>query len=134
MTTKKKRAPNEGNPDWKKGGKSPNPAGRTPGRGRPVSRLRTTLARLREMEDQALVNIKNSIDGTEVDSKSLDTSKWVISNIVTVNRAAVADEQLSFNIRAHNDEREEREQEKMEGTTGNVVRFSPRMIDDEDDD
>lgn len=120
--------------DWKKGMESPNPNGRPRGRGRPVSKLRTTLRRLTEMEAEALENIQKVISGEDMNSKTIETSKWLISTIVTVNRAAIADEQLSHNVRAYNDELEEKEEAKREGTTGKVVRFKSFSVDDDEDD
>jgi|SRR5690625_3466016 len=105
---------------------------------RPRSQLRSTLRELQSNEEQALKVIKDSILGKEVDRESLNTSKWLITTIVTVNRAATADEQFSFNLRVHRDElrrEEEREaKEKKEGTTGNVIPFSTRMVEYEDED
>lgn len=136
MATKKTSRKHEGNPDWKKGGESPNPGGRKPGRSSPVSHLRRTLARLREMEKDALDNIQKSVKGEDVKTESLKTSQWVITNIMAVNRAAVAEEQHRWNVNVYHDEKEERQAEQKEGTSGNVIkgRFSTKMVEADDSD
>lgn len=129
---------------WERG-ESPNPNGRPKGvRGKPVSKLRSTLRKLQEMEADALNNIKESISRKAVDKEAIATSKWLISTIVSVNRAASADETVMLTSRIHDDELKMREEElaqaseeKKEGTTGNVIRFSTKMpvpSDDEDED
>jgi len=124
--------------EWKPG-QSGNPNGRPRGTGRPVSQLRATLRSLREMEQKALDNIRSSVAGDDVDKEVLATSKWVVSNIVTVNRAAVADESLTFNIRQANLARQEEEARRVEEEArkpgGNVRRFTTAhmALEDEDD-
>lgn len=115
---------------WKKG-TTGNPAGRPKGTSKPISALRKTLTRLRAMEEKAMQNINDSINGKEVDKEALTNSRWLITTMVTVNRAATADEQLTFNVKTYNEEKEEA---KKEGTTGNVVRFRTKMVDDSLDD
>jgi hypothetical protein len=77
---------------WGKG-RSGNPAGRPKGTGRPMSKLRRTQRKLHEMEDKALENIQKSVEGVDVDKEVLASSKWVIGAIVTVTKAATADEE-----------------------------------------
>lgn len=114
-------------------GKSGNPSGRPKGKGRPVSRLRTTLTKLRELEKQALDNIAESVGKKNIDKEVIATSKWVITTIVAVNKAANAEETLVQSIREYNDMQENLEQEqelKREGSTNNVVRFTTKLVKD----
>lgn len=125
----KRKAPKHGF----KPGQSGNPSGRPRGTGRPVSRLRSTLRSLTDMEEKALEIIRSSVSGkADIDKESLATAKWVIGTIVTVNRAAVADEQLSFNIRQTNLERELEEQRRIEEEAAkpnsNIRRFTTDLI------
>ena len=119
---------------WDKGSPSPNPAGRPKGsRGKPVSRLRATLTKLRELEKQALDNIAESVGKKNIDKEVIATSKWVITTIVAVNKAANAEETLVQSIREYNDMQENLEQEqelKREGSTNNVVRFTTKLVKD----
>lgn len=84
-------------------------------KGKPVSKLRSTLAKLRQLEPKALENIEKSVNGEEVDKSQLDTSKWVISTSVTVAKAATAEEATVHGIRSDlagdNDEPEEKEED-----------------------
>ena len=120
--------PQKRKPTWKTGADA-NPNGRPKGTGKPISHLRRTLTKLRAMEEQALKNIEDSIKKKDIDKEALATSKWLITTMVTLNRAATADEQLTFNMRVY---REEKEESKAEGTTGNVVRFRTKMVEDEE--
>lgn len=119
-------------------GEYPAGAGRPKGRAKPRSKLRDTLRKLQEMEQGALDNIKDSIDKKDIDKETVATSKWLITTIVSVNRAASADEQVALTTRIHEDEKQFRERElqlKKEGTNDNVIpmRFSTKMLEDEDE-
>jgi formyltetrahydrofolate synthetase len=117
-------------------GKTGNPNGRPKGRGKPVSRLRSTLSKLRELEQQALDNIADSVGKKNIDKEVIATSKWVITTIVAVNKAANAEEALLQSIREYNDMQENLEQEqelKREGSTNNVVRFTTKLVKEYED-
>lgn len=112
-----------------------------------TSKIRQTLNRIQEMEDYAIDIIQTSLQQQDVENKSLETAKWLITTMVSLNRAAIADEQLSFNSRMQSRELQAREQEAelqrqmMEQglqNGGNVIRFSTKMLpqevdNDEDD-
>ena len=73
---------------------------------------------------------------TEVDKTRLETSKWVITTIVAVNKAANAEEAFLQNLREYNDMQENLEQEqelKREGSTNNVVRFTTKLVKEYED-
>lgn len=95
-----------GNPALQKGAPALPGAGRPKGSTQKVksSKLRKTLNKLREIEDKALQNIKDSVEGKEVDREVLATSKYVVSTIVVLNKAAVAEEQFKESL---NDEEED---------------------------
>lgn len=88
------------------------------------SKLRNTAEKLRELEPTALENIKNSVEGKEVDQKMLDTSKWIITSIVSVDRAASGEEAALTKIRMEGkrDDSDEDEQEVAE-----IVKLVPRL-------
>lgn len=115
---------------WQKGGKSPNPAGRPKGTGKPISRLRSTLNKLKNIEPEAIEVIESAVLGKEVDKTQLDTSKWVITSISTLTRAALAEE-------SHKIELDALQQQKnlANGTTGTSqpAKFSMKMIPVEDE-
>ena len=76
------------------------------------SKLRKTLDKLYALEGKAMENIKASVDGREVDKEMLSTSKWVVTNIMTVTKAAAQDEAEINGLRLEMDKAEAEEQEK----------------------
>lgn len=120
---------------WEKG-QTGNSRGRPKGTGRPVSKLRNTLSKLRELEKQALDNIAESVGKKDIDKEVIATSKWVITTIVAVNKAANAEEAFLQSLREYNDMQENLEQEqelKREGSTNNVVRFTTKLVKEYED-
>lgn len=97
--------------------------GRPKGTGRPVSSLRKTLTKLRTLEEKSLENIENSVNGREVDKEVLSSSKWVVQQVVSVQKACVAEELAVHGIRSDNAEevQEEKEEEPQ-------VRFSLHQL------
>ena len=78
------------------------------------SKLRKTLDKLYALEGKAMENIKASVDGREVDKEMLSTSKWVVTNIMTVTKAAAQDEAEINGLRLEMDKAEAEEQEREE--------------------
>lgn len=115
-------------------GVSGNPNGRPRGTGRSISRLRQTITKLESMVDVALENIEAVVNGDEVARDTLETSKWVVSTIPSMSRAATQEETLRENVKSRREDRElaERELEireqeaKNTGTHG--ARFSTNII------
>lgn len=108
---------------WKAGMPSPNKGGRPKGTGKPISKLRSTIAKLRELEPDALLNIKKSIEGQEVDANSLATSKWLVTTVVSTVKAALSEELAIHGIRQKDNElADEAEKEQAEETP--QVKFS----------
>jgi len=111
---------------WPKG-KSGNVGGRPKGSGKPVSKLRSTLARLREIEPMALENIKRSVSGeTEIDKEVLANSRWVVTTSVNVLKAAMQEELAIQGIREKNTELAD-EMETEQSTEPSVI-FSLNML------
>ena len=111
---------------------TPNKGGRPKGSFRTQSRLRKTLQKLNDMEDKALQNIKNNVDGKDVDKEVLASSKWVITTAVALSRAAAQEEQNLFNVKVWQEEK--REKEERANGTDNVIRFRTTMVDPDDSD
>lgn len=78
------------------------------------SKLRKTLEKLYALEGKAMENVKASVEGQTVDKAMLDTSKWVISNIMNVTKAAAQDEAEINGLRIEMDKAEAEEAEKEE--------------------
>lgn len=87
------------------------------------SKLRKTSDSLRELEPTALLNIKNSVEGKEVESKMLDTSKWIISSIVSIERAASSEEAALTKIRLEG----KRDEPEEEQEVAEIVKLVPRL-------
>lgn len=124
---------------WKPG-ESGNPNGRPKGTGKPISGLRSTLGKLRELEAKCIENISAVVNGihkgdkekdiSEVDKQMLETSKWVISTISSMSRAASGEEEFRWNVK-----RQSEEIDKKEGTNdapANVIkgRFTTKLVND----
>lgn len=60
------------------------------------SKLRILEEQLLEMKDKALENIKKSINGEQIDTEQLGSSKWLVNSIVTVSKSANSEE-ISYN-------------------------------------
>ena len=60
------------------------------------SKLRILEEQLLEMKDKALANIKKQIDGEAIDTEQASASKWLVNSLVTVSKAANAEE-ISYN-------------------------------------
>jgi hypothetical protein len=115
-------------------GKSGNPDGRPKGRAaKPISPLRRTLNKLREMEPKSLENIQKAVDGTEIDKQQLDTSKWVIGTVASLTRAATQDEELRLKIKNGDVPEQKSEEVPSEGGQSNVVPLRKRFNDDIED-
>lgn len=103
-----------GNPAITKGGPALPGAGRPPGSTNKVknSKLRKTLNKLREIEDKALENIAKNVRSEEVDKEVLASSKWVITTLVTVQKACVAEEEFKNKMNEDDEEPEKVEPSK----------------------
>lgn len=122
------------NPAIVEGGPSLNPAGRpkdTPEKKAQRlkrSKLRRTEAQLRELNPQALENIRKSVNGETIDKEVVSTSKWVVTTTVAVAKAALAEEmELNGSLKV----REANESEVMdadEEETSPMAEFSLDML------
>ncbi len=63
------------------------------------SPLRKTAESLREVEEDALKAIKLAVKGQEVDKTQLETAKWLIGMIQTIDKSASQEEVASAKIR-----------------------------------
>lgn len=56
------------------------------------SKLRKLEDELMRMQPKALENIEKSINGEQIDSEMLASSKWLVGSVVTVSKAAHSEE------------------------------------------
>lgn len=89
------------------------------------SKLRETAAKLREIEPTALENIKNSVEGKDVDPKQLSSSQWVVSSIIALDRAAANEEASLTKIRLEGKRDEDDESDQQEAAE--IVKLVPRL-------
>jgi phage gp46-like protein len=94
--TKKKTNPNP-NPETRFDGSRSNRK-TTGGNSKRItkSKLRILEEQLLEMKDKALENIKKQIEGQAIDTEQASASKWLVNSLVTVSKAANAEE-ISYN-------------------------------------
>lgn len=99
------------------------------------SKLRELADKLRLREDIALELIDKSLHNKEVNSESVASAKWVINSIVSVEKAASADEITNFKARAEGKRDSEEEQTPEQIKAEMRPRLSLVYVDpDEDDD
>lgn len=87
------------------------------------SKLRATAEKLREIEPTALENIKKSVEGKDVEGKMLDTSKWVITSIIALDRAAAGEEASLTKLRMEGKRPDEEEEQEV----AEIVKLVPRL-------
>lgn len=63
------------------------------------SPLRKTAESLREIEEDCLAIIKKAVHSEEVDKVALDTARWTIAMIQTLDKSASAEEIASAKVR-----------------------------------
>lgn len=89
------------------------------------SKLRATAEKLREIEPTALANIKKSVEGEKVESQQLDSSKWVVSSIIALDRAAASEEASLTKIRLEGKRDEDDESDQQEAAE--IVKLVPSL-------
>lgn len=89
------------------------------------SKLRATAEKLREIEPTALENIKKSVEGEKVETQQLDSSKWVVSSIIALDRAAASEEASLTKIRMEGKRDEDDEADQQEAAE--IVKLVPRL-------
>ncbi len=134
MTTKK-------NTNLFQKGKSGNKNGRPKtalGKGKPISRLRSTLNKLKLLEQDAIEAIEATLKGgvensdgvvIEADKDKTDIAKWIITSISSLTRTAIAEESYRADLQ------DKAIPAKATGTndsTSKPVRFTTHIIQDED--
>ena len=77
------------------------------------SPLRKTLTKLQELEPHALALIEKSVKEQEVDKEALNTSRWIVTNLMALTKSAIAEEAVINDIRLKLDEAEEAEKEEQ---------------------
>jgi hypothetical protein len=87
------------------------------------SKLRDTASKLREIEPTALENIKNSVEGKDVEAKMLSTSQWVITSIIALDRAAAGEEASLTKLRMEG----KRDDSDDEQEVAEIVKLVPRL-------
>lgn len=116
---------------FKKGEGSANPHGRPKGRmSKPISRLRSTLNKLKQLEPDAVDVIEKSLlNDDDVQKPQVDTAKWIITSIASLTRTAIAEESYKVDLKT-------KEEEMMKSTGTNdskPIRFTTHIIAEDDD-
>lgn len=114
-------------------GVSFNPNGRPKGAAKPISRLRSTLNKLKQLEPDAVDVIEKALlnknVGADVDKSQVDTAKWIITTIASLTRTAITEETFKSDM----NDRSNMENLKDKATgTGKPVRFTTHIIQEED--
>lgn len=89
------------------------------------SKLRNTVDKLREMEETCLANIKDSVEGRDVEAKRLSTSQWVITSIASIERAAAQEEASLTKLRMDGKRDPDDDIDKEE--VAEIVKLVPRL-------
>jgi hypothetical protein len=137
-----------------KQGASGNLNGRPKGKvAKPISRLRSTLNKLKQLEPDAIEVIEKSLLGKNdaeakensetkedreiiepVSKSQVDTAKWIITSIASLTRTAIAEETYRSDLQEKNSIPEN---EKATGTNDVAprapARFETRILDSEED-
>lgn len=94
------------------------------------SELRKLIAKLSKMEDKAVENIENSIEGKEIPKEQLSSSRWLVERIASLTTAAVNEEQRRNAIKQSLQENSEDtpDEDSSEGVTEKPARFSLHML------
>jgi len=88
------------------------------------SKLRDTAEELRKIQPTALENIKKSVEGEKVESQQLDSSKWIVSSIIALDRAAASEEASLTKIRMEGKRSDDDEDEQE---VAEIVKLVPRL-------
>lgn len=89
------------------------------------SKLRETAEELRKIQPTALENIKKSVEGEKVETQQLDSSKWIVSSIIALDRAAASEEAALTKIRMEGKRSDDEEDEQQEAAE--IVKLVPRL-------
>lgn len=89
------------------------------------SKLRETAEELRKIQPTALENIKKSVEGEKVETQQLDSSKWVVSSIIALDRAAASEEASLTKIRLEGKRDDLDEVDPQE--TAEIIKMTPRL-------
>lgn len=117
-------------------GQSGNPEGRPKtggaGTGKPISRLRSTLNKLKELEPDAIAAIQKALNGdTTIDKAQVDTAKWIVTSIASLTRTAIAEETYKIDLRKEQNIGEEGGDKPASNVTP-ISRFSTTLVQEED--
>jgi hypothetical protein len=103
--------------------------GNTRGRRVKKSKLRKTEEALRKLEPKSLENIELSVNGEDVDKEAVASSKWVITNIMAVGKAAAAEEELINGTRLLLEAADKEDEEAQDDPNPSLThRFSTSMV------
>lgn len=114
---------------WEKGQASPNPNGRPKGTGRPISRLRSTLNKLKGFEQEAVDIVGMVLAGEHegLSKEQIDMAKWLIARLESYTRSAISEE----SFKADTAPQKEADSLKATGTEGRPQRFSLSFVEEE---
>ena len=88
------------------------------------SKLRKLADKLREREDIALEIVDRSLKEQQVNNETVSTAKWVLNSIVSIEKAASAEELGNFNARLKGRESDEPEEQ----TPSEIAAEAPKRL------
>lgn len=89
--------------------------------------IRKTLKSLQGMEELAIENIKSSLEKDDIDREVVATSKWLLTTLVSMSRAAIAEDSLNFETQVFKTEQMNKEK------GDNIIKFSSKLVKYEED-
>ena len=95
--------------------------------GRPISKLRGTLNKLKGLEEDAVEIISKALAGEFDDKERTDLAKWVINILPTYTRAAIAEESYKTDLK---ESQQSQEEAKKTGTDNAPARFTMTLVED----
>lgn len=122
-------------------GQSGNPGGRPKGKGKPRSKMRTTLSKLYTIQADAIELIRQQMTGKDSDGKpveapakdKVDMAKFVVKTIESLNNTCLREEALILGIREKGNPEGAKDLEESQSQTAEETgAFSMDLVDSDE--